>query len=71
MRRELPRHRGLEALHALVGRSVAVLAQHRPQRLALVHRDHREGAALAGERVEGHGTGTSAGTRAFAAMTRA
>ena len=52
VRRKLPRNRVLEPPYALVGRVVAVLPEHRPQRFALVHRDHREGPARAGDRVE-------------------
>src|SRR5581483_11887629 len=51
---ELAGDRRLEPPRALVARVVPVLAEHRAERLALVHRDHRERARLAGERVEAH-----------------
>ena len=52
MRSKLARDGLLEARHPFVGGVVAVLAEHRPQRLALVHRDHRKCAGRAGDRVE-------------------
>ena len=49
VRPQLARDRQLEADEPLVGR---VAAHHRAQRLALVHRDHREGAGRTRDRVE-------------------
>ena len=40
-RSELTRDCGLERAHGPVGVVATEIAQHRPQRLALVHRDHR------------------------------
>jgi hypothetical protein len=50
VRGKLRGHGELESPHAFVRRLVAVLAQHGAERLALVHRNHRERAARAGER---------------------
>jgi hypothetical protein len=53
VRAELARDRELEANEpVLVDRGAVVLGEHRPERLALVHRDHGEGAALACDGVE-------------------
>src|SRR3954471_7606064 len=49
MRRELPRDGGLEHAHPLVRVVEALFTEHRPQRLALVHRDHRVRAVLSGD----------------------
>ena len=50
VRRELARDRVLNSRDALVGVVEAAVAEHRAQRLALVHRDHHERAVRAGER---------------------
>ena len=52
IRSELARDRLLEPRYPGVVRVVPVLAQHRPQRLALVHRDHRESTTGPSDRVQ-------------------
>ena len=53
-RRELASDRELERDEAVVrDRARVMLRQHRPQRLALIHGDHGEGAVFPGEGVEG------------------
>jgi hypothetical protein len=67
MRRQLPCDRDLEPGQAIVASVMAVLGEHRPQRLSLVHRDHQERAAGAGQSVE-PAHGVTAGIEFDAAM---
>src|SRR4051812_19234163 len=64
VRRELARDRELERDEPLVrNRRRMLMGEHRAQRLALVHRDHEERAALAREGVECHAAASPSAAR--------